>query len=372
MRLLGLIPEPPFDPKSWSGSAANFFNALRAGESLADAVHIRLSPVREGFEKARVASWPLERWKERYHASVPRFRALTAIAGDELERFRDISGVIQIGAWFSAGSVTSLPCFSYHDGNAALWYRHYDRGLLSEPRRHDHLQWERTVYSRLRGLFVMSSWLASSFVNDFGVAAERLHVVGAGINTGKLPVVPTRDFSMPRFLFVGKDFARKGGRFLLKAFSSLKNTIPHAELIIVGPLGTIDQPGVTCTGFLSKANPEHVTRLNELFLSATAVILPSIYEPFGISLLEGMAYGLPCVAADRCAMPEIVRDGESGLIVPAEDSATLTHAMLELARNPVEAAAMGRAGRLRVESDFTWDAVAGKINTILSDSYGLR
>jgi glycosyltransferase involved in cell wall biosynthesis len=371
MNLLGLIPEPPFHPKSWSGSAANFFNALRAEKSLAGAVHVRLSPWHEPFEKIRVLSWPLERWKERYHASVPRFRALTRSARNEIQRFPHISAVLQIGAWFSAAAATDLPCFSYHDGNAALWYRHYGRGLLSESRKREHLEWELGVYSGLRGMFVMSSWLASSFISDFGVPAKRLHVVGAGINTGDLPIVPARDFSPPRFLFVGKDFRRKGGQFLLDAFRSVRRSAPHAELTIVGPSLTIDQPGVSCLGFLSRAVPGHVARLHELFLSATAVVLPSIYEPFGISLLEGMAYGLPCVASNRCAMPEIVRHRESGLIVAAEDAASLASAMLELARNPTAAAAMGRAGRLRVESDFIWSAVVRKIKTALSGSYGL-
>jgi glycosyltransferase involved in cell wall biosynthesis len=192
--------------------------------------------------------------------------------------------------------------------------------------------------------------------------------VGAGINTGKLPNVPARDFSRARFLFVGKDFERKGGDFLLQAFADVRKKVPHAELLIVGPSLKIDQPGVQCLGLLSHAVPEHVAQLNQLFLSATAVVLPSVYEPFGISLLEGMAFGLPCIAADRCAMPEIVQHRKSGLIVAAE---ALAAAMIELALSPNDAASMGRLGRSRVEADFTWDAVARKIKTILADAYGL-
>jgi glycosyltransferase involved in cell wall biosynthesis len=371
MRLLGLIPEPPFHPRSWSGSSANFFNALRDDQALADAVHIQLPPLRERLEKICAFSWPLERWKERYRANVPRLRALTEIARGEIGRLRNITGVIQVGSWFSSGAVTDLPCFSYNDANAAMGYRHYGRGLLSEAGARDHLQWESSVYARLRGIFVMSSWLASSFSADFGVAPQRLHVVGAGINTGKLPTVPRRDFSTARFLFVGTDFERKGGPFLLQAFAKVRKRVPDAELLIVGPSLELDQPGVKGFGFLSHAVPEHVEQLKQLFLSATAVLLPSVYEPFGISLLEGMAFGLPCIAADRCAMPEIVQHRKSGLIVAAEDVASLADAMLELALSPNDAAEMGRLGRSRVEADYTWDAVARKIKAVLTDSYGL-
>jgi glycosyltransferase involved in cell wall biosynthesis len=371
MRLLGLIPEPPFHPKSWSGSSANFFGALRDEKLLADAVNVRLHGARERLEMLRVLSWPLERWKERYRASVPRFRALTDIARLEIERSADITGIIQIGAWFSAGSVTALPCFSYHDANAAMQYRHYGRGLVTERQRRDHLLWESKVYAKIRGMFVMSSWLASSFMMDFEIPAKKLNVVGAGINIGTLPHLSDRDFSAPRFLFVGKDFVRKGGPFLLKAFAEVRKHIPHAELVIVGPSLKLNQEGVRCPGFLSLANPEHVAQRNELFRSATAVVLPSVYEPFGISLLEGMAFGLPCIAADRCAMPEIVQHGKTGLIVSAEDVRSLADAMLEVARNPNDARAMGRMGRQRVETDFTWTAVTKKIGVVLTDSFGM-
>jgi glycosyltransferase involved in cell wall biosynthesis len=371
MRLLGLIPEPPFHPRSWSGSSANFFGALRDEKLLADAADVSLHVARERLEQLRVLSWPLGHWKERYRASVSRFRALTEIARVEIDRSRDLTGVIQVGAWFSAGSVTTLPCFSYHDANAAMGYLNYGRGLLTEAQQRDHLRWENEVYSKLRGIFVMSSWLASSFTTDFGVPAEKLNVVGAGINRGALPLVPDRDFSSAKFLFVGKDFERKGGPFLLKAFAEVRRQVPHAELVIVGPSLKLDQEGVSSPGFLSLAVPEHVAQLNELFRSATTVVLPSVYEPFGISLLEGMAFGLPCIATDRCAMPEIVQHRKTGLITTAEDVTSLAAAMFELVKNPRDADAMGRAGRLRVETDYTWGAVAKKIGVVLSHSFGM-
>lgn len=371
MTLLGLIPEPPFDPLSWSGSSAHFFRALQHRGMLSGACEVSLSRVRDSLEKGRAFSLPMRRWKERYHASVPRFRALTGVAGEIVGKHRDICGVLQIGAWFSAGATTKVPCFSYHDGNAALWYRYYGRGLLSERARLAHLSWERSVYMALTGIFVMSEWLADSFVRDFEVPRSKVHVVGAGINIENLPQLSQRSWSTPRYLLVGKDFERKGGRLLLQAFQIVRKAIPDAELILVGPSLPIDQPGVQCVGYLSKSDPGDMGRLDELFCSATAMVLPSIYEPFGISLLEGMAYGLPCIAVNRCAMPEIVRSGETGLIARAEDVDSLAEAMIELGKNPRDAARMGAAGRARVELHFTWTAVTAKMRTTLSGTYGI-
>ena len=371
MTLLGLIPESPFDPLSWSGSSANFFHALQDRGMLFDACEVSLGKGRDTLEKGRAFSLPMRRWKERYHASVHRFGALTRIAGGIIDKHHGASGVLQIGAWFSAGAATTLPCFSYHDGNAALWYRYYGRGLLSEGARRAHLQWEQSVYKAMTGIFVMSEWLAESFTRDFAIPRSKIHVVGAGINIDKLPQVPERFWSTPRYLLVGKDFERKGGKYLLEAFKTVRKSIPDAELIVVGPSLALEQPGVMCAGFLSKSTPADRTRLEQLFGSATAVVLPSIYEPFGISLLEGMAYGLPCVTVDRCAMPEIVRHGETGLVAHAEDAASLAKSMIELGRNPREAARMGAAGRRRVEGDYTWSAVTTKIKATLSGTYGI-
>ena len=96
------------------------------------------------------------------------------------------------------------------------------------------------------------------------------------------------------------------------------------------------------------------------------MVLPSVYEPFGISLLEGMANSMACVAVDRCALPEIVRHGETGLIAAPENTRALAQVMIDLAEHPATVKQMGERGRRRVDAHFTWDAVARKIGTALS------
>jgi len=371
MNVLGLIPEPPFDPKSWSGSSARFFNAGVRNELFGQAHAVQLSKAVEYAKRLSSFTLPVERWRENYHASVSRFRALTAVAGRVIDENPAAGAVLQIGAWFSAGTTTARPCFSYHDGNAALWYRYYDRRLISKKRIQQHLAWERSVYEAMTGIFVMSSWLAASFSDDFGIPRKNIHVIGAGINFETMPALTKRNFAIPRFLFIGRDFERKGGRYLLEAFRQVRREVPHAELTIVGPTLNLVEPNITVAGFLSKSDPSQAARLHELLCAATAVVLPSIYEPFGISLTEGMAYGLPCIATDRCAMPEIVQDQQSGFVVPAADAGALAEAMLKLALYPVGAENMGAAGRSRIERDFTWNSVTQKMREIMRNNYGI-
>jgi glycosyltransferase involved in cell wall biosynthesis len=371
--LLCLIPEPPFDPRSWSGIAAPFFGALRDRRILSSAHEVKLSPLHRISEQMRVFDRPLARWKENYHASVHNMRALGRVASGIMHAQKGrYSAVLQIGAWFCAAANNDWsPVFSYHDGNAAMWYRHYGRGLLSNERREEHLAYERFTYKGTTGIFVMSQWLADSFVNDFDVPSEKLHVVGAGANING-PYRPIeRKLLKTKFLIVGKDFERKGGKYLLEAFRRVHREVPSTELVIVGPSLELKEPGVRCEGFLSKNNFHDQKRLAQIFEECHCIVLPSIYEPFGISLVEGMIHNMAAIAADRCAMPEIVKHRETGLVVPPENADALAEAMIELATHPKQTEAYGMAGMRRANDHFTWQAVAQKMHTVLRDRYNL-
>ena len=83
--------------------------------------------------------------------------------------------------------------------------------------------------------------------------------------------------------------------------------------------------------------------------------MPSRTDSFGIVFLEAWANGLPVVAAAAGGVPEVVRHGETGLLVPFGDLDRLTGALLALLSDPARARAMGEAGRPLVERGYTWD-----------------
>jgi alpha-maltose-1-phosphate synthase len=102
----------------------------------------------------------------------------------------------------------------------------------------------------------------------------------------------------------------------------------------------------------------------QLLTHASVFVCPSVYEPLGIVNLEAMACGTPVVASAVGGIPEVVDDGETGLLVPYDETRTryfeesLAAAVNELLADPDRAAAMGATGRERVIADFGWDRVA--------------
>ncbi|MEJ7764118.1 MAG: glycosyltransferase family 4 protein, partial [Acidimicrobiales bacterium] len=95
--------------------------------------------------------------------------------------------------------------------------------------------------------------------------------------------------------------------------------------------------------------------ITELYASCQVACVPSLYEGFSLPAIEAMACGVPLVATDGGALPEVVgTDGEAGLLVPAGDPGALAGALARVLDDPDLRARLGDAGRVRVLERFTW------------------
>jgi starch synthase len=103
-----------------------------------------------------------------------------------------------------------------------------------------------------------------------------------------------------------------------------------------------------------------VDEVVQLYSHAAVFVCPSIYEPFGLINLEAMACSTPVVASRVGGIPEVVVDGETGLLVEPGDPAALAAALRRVLDDPARAARMGEAGRRRVEAHFSWDRIADR------------
>nr|MDA8163953.1 glycosyltransferase family 4 protein [Desulfobacteraceae bacterium] len=257
---------------------------------------------------------------------------------------------------------------AYQDGNLA---RRLDNPFGHPPVSRHHIDkamaWEKKVFNGLDHIFTFSRWLRESFISDYGVRPERVHVVGAGAN---LPTVetPPREYDGKTVLFSGIHFERKGGEVLLESFRQVRRALPDARLIILGPrLKTLPR-GVECWGYIAKSEARGLARIRQAYAEASLFVMPSLYEPFGIVFLEAMAHRLPCIGTLNCAMPEIIEEGRTGCLVPVKDPAALAERIIHLLKRPALLQEMGNAGYERYRSRFTWGQVAGRIINILEES----
>jgi glycosyltransferase involved in cell wall biosynthesis len=270
--------------------------------------------------------------------------------------------VLQAGVLHAPGRYPERPYCLYIDNTTALAHRYLAVVGLPPPLRRA-AAWharERSVYRNAAAVFVMSRYVAASLERDYGVDPRRVHWVGAGPNIEPEADPPVEERE-PAFLFVGADFADKGGDDLLSAFTIVRAKEPRARLWLVGhrPRRRLDLPGARYFGYLPR--PE----IARLLTRAHAFVLPSLREPFGLALLEAMAFALPCIATRLAAIPEIVAHGETGLLVPPRDPAALARAMLELLADSARAHAFGRAGRARVSAEYGWRRTAERMLPVM-------
>jgi len=161
---------------------------------------------------------------------------------------------------------------------------------------------------------------------------------------------------------VGRLALQKGQRHLIAAMPLLLERVPRARAIIAGG-GDLEDYLRDLANEMGVADRVHVLGPRKdvpaLMHAIDVFVMPSIWEGFGLVLLEAMAAGRPIVASRVATIPEVVADGESGLLVPAGDPLALATALAELAEQPALAVRMGEAGRERLRKQFSVEKMVG-------------
>jgi glycosyltransferase involved in cell wall biosynthesis len=195
-----------------------------------------------------------------------------------------------------------------------------------------------------------SRWCAQSVINDYGVPRERVCVVPPGVDLNAYQP-RTRDEKqrpLPRVLFVGGDFFRKGGAQLLEV---MRNQLRgRCEMdIVTNENGISSEQGVR----IHRGISPNSQAIRSLYANADIFVLPTFHDFTPLSILEAMASGLPVVSTDVGAIREQVIAGETGLLIPPpRDGRALSEALRSLVDDPALRHRMGAAGRLRAEAAF--------------------
>jgi glycosyltransferase involved in cell wall biosynthesis len=221
------------------------------------------------------------------------------------------------------------------------------------------------VARRLPVLITVSQSAKTDIVAEMGVDPSRIDVVPVGVDTSIWRPLPDIGQVPGRIMTTASaDIPLKGLAVLLEALAKLRTEREDAHLVVIGKLRE-QSPIATLISHLGLedavefAAGETDESLVARYASSSVAVVPSLYEGFSLPAIEAMACGVPLVATDGGALPEVVgATGESALIVPAGDPFALFDALRRLFDDPVAAEALGERGRARVTDRFTWDATA--------------
>ncbi|HET7648586.1 MAG TPA: glycosyltransferase family 4 protein [Gaiellaceae bacterium] len=205
----------------------------------------------------------------------------------------------------------------------------------------------------------ISHGLAAYLVETEGFSRDAFRVVHYGIAAGPEPPPPP---APTRLAAVGRLIPIKGYDVLMRAFALAREQVPALTLELAGA-GPLDAelrraapPGVTLLG--------RVAPVAGVYERNAIVVVPSRGEGFGMVALEAAERGRAAIVSRVGGLPEIVADGETGVVVPPEDAGALAAAIVALATDPGRVAAYGSAARARALGSFSEGAAADGVDAV--------
>ncbi|MGY1777187.1 glycosyltransferase [Geodermatophilus sp. SYSU D00804] len=233
---------------------------------------------------------------------------------------------------------------------------------------------ERSTFRRADAVVVLTGRTAAALRAD-GVPDERLSTIPSGFDpalfSGGAPdVFP--GVARPRVGYVGRLAPQKDPATLVRAFGRMRE---EASLVVVG-----DGPDRALVHRLAAESPaagritlagfvEHA-RVPAVLASLDVLVLPSAYEEMGSVLTEAMAAGLPVVASDVGGIPEVVRDGGTGLLVPPGDADALAAALDRVAGDDLLRARLAAGARAR-SAEYGWPALSARVAAVYDRVLGV-
>lgn len=235
---------------------------------------------------------------------------------------------------------------------------------------------QRAFLQRADRILLGSQWAVDSARTFYDLPGERCIVVPMGANLDLDPgfAAPALDTPLT-LLFVGFAWERKGGPLVLETWRELRARTGNARLHIVGcnPPEAQGLDGVTVHGPIDKKDPAQYALFLELYRQAHFFMMPSRQEAFGIVYCEAAAFGRPVVAARTGAIDTIVRDGETGLVLPLDAGpASYADRILALWSDPAAYAASCVASRARYESVLNWRSWGDRVEQAIADVLASR
>jgi glycosyltransferase involved in cell wall biosynthesis len=324
------------------------------------------------------------------------FRGIYGDASQVVRGFRYLRGLIQVGLEAFREGVELVHFHFFHfpplDYLFFRWLR--GRGIRIVLTAHDvipfttrqgDLVWLRRLYHATDGIVVHAMSNREVMRQTFDVDLGKIHVVPMGpylqfadersltTSVARLRIGLAPDD--PVVMFFGQIKSVKGLRHLIHAFRQVVDEYPSARLVIAGPewkhsfaeyAALIEQLRLTERVY---TRIEYIPddELGLYYSAADIVALPYTVAYQSAVLYMAYSFAKPVVASAVAGLAEVVKDGETGLLVPPADPEALAQALLVLLRDPLRAQRMGRQGEDLVKTQFNWADIGRKIASIYTD-----
>jgi len=215
-------------------------------------------------------------------------------------------------------------------------------------------------------------------LSSFSLPDEKIRIIPAGVDFNRFETIPSPKIFRKAYgiqdrivLYVGRLASNKGLAYLIDAMPKIISQFKDTSLVLIGEdegqrkslenrvkkLGIKDK--VIFTGHIKSDEV-----LRSAYSACEVFVLPSEYEAFGIVLLEAMACEKPCVATSVGGVPEVIEDGETGLLVNYAKSDELASTIIALLNDEERRIKMGKAGRIRVKEKYTWPKIVNQLEEI--------
>jgi len=297
------------------------------------------------------------------------------------------------------GGVTALAASLAH--GKPLAFTSHSLGALKQDRLPDNdayrydirIPAERRVMQAADGIIALSSVEEEAIVQRYGIDREKIYIVPGGVDVesfaaagARLECKRTLGIDSDLLLFtVGRLDARKGFSELLQALPGVIRTVEDSgqTITVMMPFGPEDATDAelelrlhlqekaeklginTHMRWFSHLSDE---QLRCCYAAADVFVCPSLYEPFGLVLVEAMAAATPVVATNRGGPVDIVDEGVDGYLADPGNAGQLSGRILDiLMRNEDQRAAMGKAARKKARNRYAWSAVARQIEAVYGE-----
>ena len=372
--LLLVTVEDPHNPKSWSGTPHNILKSL---ENNFDQVSVLSSQVPKRNLFGAAFRWIFGRKKYPLWMTNAALKAY-AKRLDETIKEKQPDAVLCISSQHLIyAKELALPVFMISDAPWIAYkeaYKNYEElPLLSNK----YAKQEAAVAGKISGVIYPTPWACQEAEIRFGINKNKIKMIPFGANSfchdsdeQVFHRISQRSLETFNFLFIGKDWDRKGGPLALAITKKINERGIKATLHIIGCNPFIPDENkhqVQIHGYLSPSDHEDRIKIVNAFTHADLFLVPSNAECFGLVFAEAQSYGLPCISLDSHGIPGVVEHKKTGLLYESSTTVTfIAEEIIELLKNRTDYINMATAARMKFNNELNWDQFGRKICVMIA------